>query len=311
MSDKSVEVRRLWRDKAFAGIPCGDREPTLFLEFLETHDFRPNTLRAFANDTRSFMLWFTERNGERFVVTRVSHRDVVDFKTYQRNEKGLAVATVNRSLITLRKFLGWLVERGVLASNPTDGVKELKRVALAPQGMERTDIRRLLRECELRADTRATAIFSVFLYTGARVSEVVALTSSDLNLSERSGSVTFRDAKGGKQRTCPLPLAARRALQAWLDVRPPVSSQRVFIGCRGALKEDAVRKLCDKYSAIIGVRFHPHTLRHSMAHQYLADNANDLVGLGMLLGHESLDTTRRYSLKTAEALAEGAERIKW
>ena len=84
--------------------------------------------------------------GERFLVRRISHRDVVDFKTHQRNEKGLAVATVNRSLVTLRKFLGWLVERGVLASNPADGVKELKRVELSPKGLERADVRRLLRE---------------------------------------------------------------------------------------------------------------------------------------------------------------------
>ena len=306
-----VEGRRFWRDKAFAGALCGDGEPTLFLEFLEGHDFRPNTLRAFANDLRSFMLWFTQRNGERFLVRRISHRDVVDFKTHQRNEKGLAVATVNRSLVTLRKFLGWLVERGVLATNPADAVKELKRGELSPQGLERAEVRRLLRECELRGDIRATALFSLFLYTGARVSEVVALTLADIVLSERSGSVCFRDAKGGKQRSCPLPLSARRAMQAWLDVRPPVGSLRIFIGCRGALKEDAVRKLCDKYSAILGVRFHPHALRHSMAHQYLADNSNDLVGLSMLLGHESINTTRRYSLKTAEALAEGAERMEW
>lgn len=311
MSDKGMEGRRFWRDKAFAGILCGEEEPTLFLEFLEGHDFRPNTLRAFANDLRSFMLWFTQRNGERFLVSRVSHRDVVDFKTHQRNERGLAVATVNRSLVTLRKFLGWLVERGVLGANPADAVKELKRVELAPKGLERGDVRRLLRECELRGDTRATALFSLFLYTGARVSEVVALTFSDLLLSERSGSVTFCDAKGGKQRSCPLPLSARRAMQAWLDVRPPVGNQQVFIGCRGRFTEDGVRKLYDKYSAIIGVRFHPHALRHSMAHQYLADNANDLVGLSMLLGHESINTTRRYSLKTAEALAEGAERMEW
>lgn len=140
---------------------------------------------------------------------------------------------------------------------------------------------------------------------------MVALTLSDLILSERSGSVTFRDAKGGKQRTCPLPLATRRAVQAWLDGHPPVASQRIFIGCRGALTEDGVRKLCDKYSAIIGVRFHPHTLRHSMAHQYLLDNANDLVGLSMLLGHESINTTRRYSLKSEKELGEGVERIGW
>jgi site-specific recombinase XerD len=141
------------------------------------------------------------------------------------------------------------------------------------------------------------------------VSEVVALTIGDITVSERSGSATFRDAKGGKQRACPLPLPARRALQAWLDIRPPVATQQVFVGCRGALKEDGVRKLCEKYAAIIGKRFHPHTLRHSMAARYLADNANDLVGLSMLLGHESLNTTRRYSLKSAEALAEGAERM--
>jgi integrase len=154
-------------------------------------------------------------------------------------------------------------------------------------------------------------MFSLFLYTGARVSELVGLTFNELVVSERSGSVTFRDAKGGKQRTCPLALPARRALQAWLDVRPPVETPRIFIGCRGPLREDAVRKLCDKYSAIIGVRFHPHTLRHSMASRYLADNQNDLVGLSMILGHESLNTTRRYSLKTAKALAEGAERMAW
>ena len=59
------------------------------------------------------------------------------------------------------------------------------------------------------------------------------------------------------------------------------------------------------------MRFHPHTLRHSMASRYLADNQNDLVGLSMPLGHESLNMTRRYSLNTAEALAERAESMGW
>ena len=306
-----VEERSFWTDKAFAGIRCGERERGLYLHFLESNDFRPNTLRAFSNDLRAFMLWFATRNGEAFILARVSSRDITDFKTYQRNEKGLAVATVNRSLATIRKFFGWLTERGELQSSPATAVKELRQVELAPKGLEATDVRRLLRECELRGDTRATAIFSVFLYTGARVSEVVALTLPDLILSERSGSVTFRDAKGGKQRTCPLPLQARRAVQAWLDLRPPVARNQVFIGCRGGLTEQGVRSICDKYSAIIGVKIYPHLLRHTMAKRFLADNANDLVSLAQILGHESLNTTRRYSMKSAEDLAQGAERMGW
>jgi site-specific recombinase XerD len=67
----------------------------------------------------------------------------------------------------------------------------------------------------------------------------------------------------------------------------------------------------DKYSAIIGVKIYPHWLRQTMAKRFLQDNANDLVSLGQIPGHESLNTTRRYSLKSAEDLAQGAERMGW
>jgi integrase/recombinase XerC len=190
-------------------------------------------------------------------------------------------------------------------------VKELKRVALAPKGLDRSQVRRLLREVEVRQDIRATAIFSVLLYTGCRVSDLVNLELHDLLLSERSGTVVFRFGKGNKQRSVPLALLARRALQAYLDTRPLVKSQKLFIGERGGLTDRGVRALCDKYSAITGIKLYPHLLRHTMAHQFLENNNNDLVSLSQLLGHESLNTTARYTKRTEQQLAETTERLTY
>jgi integrase/recombinase XerC len=143
------------------------------------------------------------------------------------------------------------------------------------------------------------------------VSDAVALELHDLILGERSGSATFRFGKGNKQRTAPLPLPARQALQAYLDSRPPVESSRVFIGERGPLTEKGVRALCEKYSAFCGFHLHPHLLRHTMAHKFLEDNGNDLVALAQILGHENLNTTKRYVQRTEQQLGEAADRLSY
>ena len=311
MSNSCSDHGKNWTDNVFADIPVGKDEARLFGEYLGSSDMADNSRRAVVNDVRKFVRWFVDANHEPLAFARVTTRDITDFRDSLRRDQQQAVSTVNRALVSVRRLFRWLCEEGHLQLNPAKGVKELRKQELAPKGLDRSQVRRLFREVELRNDVRANAVFSFIVYTGCRVGDLVALKLDDLLMTERSGSAVFRSGKGNKQRSVPVPLMARKSLITYLETRPPVKGDTVFIGERGPLTEKGVRCLCDKYSVICGFKLYPHLLRHTMAHKFLEDNPGDLVSLAQILGHENLNTTKRYVARTEQQLSDASERMQF
>ncbi len=297
-------------DNVFDGIPVRGEELSLVRDFFRENDFSLNTRRAIVNDLRKFARFCVSANAEAFDSRRVATIDVSSFRDHLRREKEQAVATVNRAICSVRKYLQWLTTKGHIDRNPATGAKELRREQLAPKGLDRPRARRLLRETDLRDDIRARAIFSFFLYTGCRVGDLVELELEDLLINERSGHALFRFGKGGKQRTVPLPVEARRALATYIETRPSVDTKKVFIGERGPLTTRGIRSLCTKYAAFVGFRIHPHLLRHTFAKRFL-EATGDLAALAQLLGHTNIQTTTSYTRRAISDLAADVDELSY
>lgn len=287
-----------------------------FLKDLRARRMSGNTLKAYRLDWEQFARWYLETNGEPFDVTRLASIEVADYSSHEQR-RGRAAATVNRRLAFLKRYASWANREGEISADAAVRIREIapvRRQKLAPRGLTKREVRRLLKELEIRGHTRDEAIIYTFLYTGVRVGELVHLTTADVELSPQKGTLHIRGphVKGGKERDVPIPVEARRRLGAYLEERGRASDPEVFLGQRGPIKEDAVDRIVKKYAAFARIEdVSPHTLRHTFAYGYLENTQNDLVGLAEILGHESLTTTQVYTQKTLSALQEQAEKVRY
>lgn len=296
------------------------------IHYLHEHDRSEATIKHYRHDLQQFARWFEQTNGCQPTPETITPIDVKEYRSYMQNVQGYKPATINRRLQALRALCRWAVEVGLIATDPTAGIKEMKQQRLRPKVLDRTEIYRMIRALEERLQwalntkgalsksgvraTRNMAIAVLLMHTGLRVSELAGLKLSDIEMSDRKGNLTVA-GNGNKQRKVPLNADVRKALHQWLEVRPNVESEALFIGRGGVpLRVRGVQKvLADLGRRAQVENLHPHTLRHTFATRYLEANPGDLVGLATILGHESLETLRIYTVPNSAKLSNKVEKL--
>ena len=253
-----------------------------------------NTVSSYVRDITQFAkhLW-SEENGD---FEHVTPQDIQYYIT-QLLDNGRSSATVSRCIASLKAFFRWMIADGFDGPNPAVGITTVSTPKKTPQILTNTEIELLLEQPnknEIKG-CRDKAMFETLYATGIRVSELIALDITDVNLV--TGHIICRN---GKERTIPIYDTAVKAISHYLSFSRPnmavTDEISLFVNTGGGrMSRQGFWKILKSYheKAQISEDITPQMLRHSFA-AHLLENGADLQSLQQMLGHSDISSTQAY-----------------
>ncbi|MEW6308188.1 MAG: site-specific tyrosine recombinase XerD [Bacillota bacterium] len=266
-----------------------------------------NTLESYGRDLRQYSEFLTSG---KFVGPETATRATVISYLLHLEKQGKATATIARRLAALKSFYQYLVRERLLDRDPTANLESPKLQKRLPKVLTVKEVELLLKQPNpmTPAGLRDRGMLELLYATGIRVSELVALDVTDVNLE--MGYVRCF-GKGAKERIVPLGSIAQRSVHEYLSagrgrlVRDP-GEGALFVNHHGRrLTRQGFWKIVKKYAqdAKVEKEITPHTLRHSFA-THLLENGADLRSVQEMLGHADISTTQIYTHITKGRLKE-------
>ena len=256
-----------------------------------------NTLSSYLRDVRQFLAYL-QSVGTRSVL-QAAASDIEEYMRWMTG-RGKSAATVTRSVASLKSYYHYLVLEGRLKKNPVQDVTPLKVKRHLPQILTGKEVELFLEQpqCVDTKGYRDHAMLELLYATGIRVSELIALDVSDLNLS----AGIIHCAGKSKERVIPLYPAAITALRDYVEeIRPSMiaapDETALFVNMNGErMSRQGFWKIIKYYQqkAQIDKDITPHTLRHSFA-AHLLENGADLRSIQEMLGHADISSTQIYA----------------
>lgn len=256
-----------------------------------------NTLESYMRDLGQF-LTFLQRNDVQDVTA--ANEELLRSYLDLQKKSGRSVATMTRSLASIRCYYQFLILEGHLAFNPAAGIRLQKAEKKLPQILTGKEIEHLLSQPDISdpKGCRDKAMLELLYATGIRVTELTELNVSDLNL--QIGIIHCKSDKN--ERIVPIYPAAVRCLADYLArVRPMLVPSKdnpaLFTNMNGVrLTRQGFWKIIKAYTGQAGIKkdITPHTLRHSFA-AHLLENGAQLKDIQEMLGHADISSTQVYA----------------
>ncbi len=253
-----------------------------------------NTIQSYNRDLRKMQEYY-RANG----ITDVNDITATSLGSYvlYLENSGMSSATVSRNIASIRSFFLFLLGRGLVKGNPTEQIKPPKVEKKAPDTLTVEEVSLLLQQPKGKSpkEIRDKAMLELLYGTGLRVSELISLKVSDLNLSMDYIECNF----GGRSRIIPIENVAKQALTEYLNgarSKMVTDSEYLFVNVKGEeMSRQGFWKLLKSYAkkAHIDKDITPHMIRHSFA-SHMVNNGADLHAVQEMLGHSDISTTQIY-----------------
>jgi integrase/recombinase XerD len=288
----------------------------------DEQDLSVASCRNYASDLRQFAAWCEHSWGDgqdeprSFTPTAISTPTVTTYRSYLQTVLNLRPATINRHLVSLKRYFGWAVDAALLTRDPSRVVKLIPRTPQAPRHLTDQEEQALVAAVSQHGSLRDRTLLVVALHSGLRAEELCGLKPEHVHLGRRSGHVSIY-GKRNKYREVPLNSTARDALTTYLKTLPEGASYLFPSRKRGSSSDGvgpvgqrALVYIVNKYAEQAHVRdLSPHDLRHRFG--YRMAQTVPLHRLAQLMGHDSLDTMLRYVRGTQQDLQQAVEAIAW
>jgi len=277
-----------------------------FLDYLRVErGLANNTVQAYSKDLGRFIQFLEDK---KTTPEDVSVEQILEYISAIRRH--LSSRSVARTISTIKTFFRFLVTEKKIKSSPARLLETPKLSQKLPVILTQNETKTLLSQPDISSVTgqRDKAMLEVLYGTGLRVSELVNLKISDINLE--AGYLRTM-GKGSKERIIPIGEKAVDSIKDYISngrikLLKGRQSPFLFLNFRGKpLTRQGFWKIIKRHGATAGIQkeISPHKLRHSFA-SHLLEGGADLRSVQIMLGHADISTTQIYTHVTTKHLKE-------